>query len=92
MTIGERIKARRLALGISQRILAKKVRESGDLLDERQISEYENGHRKPSIATLMKISSVLDTPVSYLLGEIDIDDLTELKRLITKSNRRRSAA
>lgn len=63
--MGQRIRERREALGISQVDLAKKA--------EKQTATYialiENGDRNVSTADLIKIAKALGTTVSFLTGE-----------------------
>jgi len=63
--MGQRIKERREALGISQVDLAKQA--------EKQTATYialiENGDRNVSTADLIKIAKALGTTVSFLTGE-----------------------
>lgn len=46
------------------------MKELGDIVGvaESAISHYETGKRQPNHETLLKISSVLDVTVGYLLG------------------------
>ena len=63
MTIGERIKEARLNAGITQRELAEKLGVSFV-----NISQWENGTRKPKYETRQKIADALGVTVDYLLG------------------------
>lgn len=55
---------RRKALGLTQAELGKKLK-----LSESTISLYESGKRFPDLSTLKAISTVLQTPISILMGE-----------------------
>lgn len=63
MTIGERIKEARLNAGITQRELSEKLGVSFV-----NISQWENGTRKPKYETRQKIADALGVTVDYLLG------------------------
>lgn len=62
--IGAQITVRRKKLGITQDELAGLAE-----IDRSFLSEIENGHKNPSITTLVKIAEALDTKVSALLEE-----------------------
>ncbi len=53
----------RKAKGISQQELAEALNSS-----QKQVHLYESGKRDPKAETVIKIASVLNTPVTYLLG------------------------
>lgn len=59
--IGERIKERRLALGLSQEDLQKKTK-----IKNTMISNFENGKREPNLANIAKIAHALDTTIDKL--------------------------
>ncbi|MDP9212105.1 MAG: helix-turn-helix domain-containing protein [bacterium] len=63
--VGERIRKRRLAKSLSQDQLAL---ESG--IDRSHIGFIEQGRRKPTIPTLLKISRALDVSLEQLLRGI----------------------
>lgn len=62
MTVGERIKARRIELGLNQTELAKMI----NLKDKTSISKIENG--SPNLETVEKIAIALKCSVPYLMG------------------------
>ena len=62
MTVGERIKARRLELGWTQEELCKKAGISTGFL-----SDLENKKRSVSAATLLDIARVLSLSLDYLM-------------------------
>ena len=68
MDIGQRIKAARKAIGLTQDQLAQK---SG--VATITIRQYETGKRQPRLEQLQKIADALDVSISYLLGIVDID-------------------
>lgn len=63
MSVGERIKKRRIELGISQTQLAKKAS-----LTSASISQFESGSRKPSFDVISKLALALEVNTDYLLG------------------------
>ena len=86
--IGNRIKKRRIELGISQKELAKKTNISPAIM-----SQHENGDVAISLSKLMEIANVLDTTPNFLLdfkekSEVNnsmntnsiIDKIVKLKR------------
>ena len=60
--IGNKIKKRRIELGISQKELAKKTNISPAIM-----SQHENGDVAISLSKLIEIANVLDTTPNYLL-------------------------
>ena len=66
MITADRIKRRRLLLGLSQNDLGREIGR-----DQRQISKYERGVNVPSGDILMKLARALDTTSDYLLGLSD---------------------
>lgn len=68
MDIGQRIKAARKDIGLTQDQLAQK---SG--VATITIRQYETGKRQPRLEQLQKIADALDVSISYLLGIVDID-------------------
>ncbi len=77
MEIGAKLKAARLAAGLSQRQLC------GDKITRNMLSLIENGGAKPSMETLMYLAGRLGQPVSYFLEE---EISTNRKRLDTARN------
>ena len=63
--IGERIRARRTELGLSQERLA-----AGLDLSYQQIQKYESGASRIAVSRLLALASRLDAPVAYFLGGI----------------------
>lgn len=62
----ERIKQRRVALGMSQEDLAFKIGTS-----QKQISRYERGQNDPTGDVLGKLAYALNTTSDYILGNTD---------------------
>src|SRR5256885_13574519 len=65
--IGQRIRARRMAKGMSQT-------ELGNLLGVtfQQVQKYEKGVNRVGAGRLVRISEALDVPVSFFFGATDI--------------------
>lgn len=70
---GGRIRARRLALGMSQTELARQAN-----INQGFLSEIERGFRNPSRGTLQAISVALDVPPAVLVGEGPEHDTPQL--------------
>lgn len=64
MTVADRIKQRRIELGLSQTDLAKRMGYS----DKTSISKIENSENDISIKKITRVASALNTTASYLLG------------------------
>lgn len=62
--IGQNIKRFREELKMSQQELAMKIRVGTATIDK-----YESGVQNPDTQTILKISTVLDIPVSKLMQE-----------------------
>jgi transcriptional regulator with XRE-family HTH domain len=65
--IGQKIRAVRMARGVSQTTLA-----DGLGLTFQQVQKYEKGANRVSAARLQKIADMLHTPVTFFLGETGI--------------------
>ena len=63
MELGQRLKAARLEMGLSQRQLC------GDVITRNMLSQIENGSARPSMETLRYLSSILGKPMGYFLEE-----------------------
>ncbi len=67
--VGERLRQRRLQVGISQGALAHKAG-----VNFQQIQKYENGHNRISASRLWDITKALDVPVSYFFEGLNPGD------------------
>ena len=65
---GERIKAARKALGLSQENLAAKLQLAGVIIERDSISRIEIGTRFVADYELLILSQILKVSPSYLLG------------------------
>jgi len=63
--VGQRIRKRRVSLGISQNELAKYLG-----ITFQQVQKYETGKNRIGASKLYEISLMLDTPVSFFFQEI----------------------
>ena len=63
MELGQRLKAARLELGLSQRQLC------GDVITRNMLSQIENGTARPSMDTLRYLAGALGKPLSFFLEE-----------------------
>lgn len=64
MTVGERIKARRIELGLSVDLLAEKIGKNRATIYRYESNEIEN----MSIVILEPLAKALDTTPAYLMG------------------------
>jgi transcriptional regulator with XRE-family HTH domain len=64
LEIGQKIRALRVAKGVSQTTLAE-----GLGLTFQQIQKYEKGANRVSAGRLQKIARMLDTPITFFYGE-----------------------
>ncbi len=64
MSVGNRIRNRRMELSITQTRLAKTAK-----LTPAAISQFESGSRKPSFDALSKLATALKISTDYLLGK-----------------------
>lgn len=89
--IGDKIRERRNYLKLTQENLANEISVSASF-----ISDIENGRRKMSLETMIKISIVLKTSLDYLIldninntkmkNETKIEELKNLLRAIDEEN------
>ena len=65
--VGQRIRARRMAKGMSQTDL-------GDLLGVtfQQVQKYEKGVNRVGAGRLVRVADALDVPVSFFFGATDV--------------------
>lgn len=72
MSLGDRIREMREDQGLNQSELAERVGTS-----QSTISQLEKGKRNPSYRTLQSVADALGVSVSYLLGEEELEELSE---------------
>lgn len=83
--IGKRIAIARIANGLSQNAMAKKLN-----ISQQVLSGYELGRNSPPLETFVKICTCLDAPVSWfiqsikqygsIISEEEVELLSELKK------------
>jgi transcriptional regulator with XRE-family HTH domain len=66
----KRLKKARLALGISQRELGRRIGLSEDVVSSR-VTRYELGTSEPDFVTASKLAKELGVPLAYLLADND---------------------
>jgi transcriptional regulator with XRE-family HTH domain len=62
--LGQRIREHRMKINMTQEALAEAVGISAVF-----ISQIETGNRKPSLETVLKISTTLNVPMDYLMKD-----------------------
>lgn len=67
----KRLKEARLALGISQRELGRRIGLSEDVVSSR-VTRYERGTSEPDFETAGKLAKELGVPLAYLLADNDV--------------------
>ena len=82
MEMGQRIKERRMEMGLTQEELGEKLG-----LQKSAIAKYENG-RVENIkrSTIEQMAKVLDCSPSYLMGFDDLPEYRQFKRLMAYYN------
>lgn len=72
--VGQRIKARRIELGMTQMDLANKI----GFESKQAVSKLETGVRGIALDRLELIASALDTTVDYIMGMEKMDLISEI--------------
>ena len=80
MTIGERIRAARLALGFTQRHVAREL-----AVNPSAVNQWESGATKPSIAKRVELAALLSLRIDELIPEAPIDEITDTIARIVRS-------
>jgi transcriptional regulator with XRE-family HTH domain len=78
ITIGDRIRYRRIAMGMTQDELAKKL----GYKSRASINKIEMGHTDITQSRIALFADVLDTTPSYLMGWDDEEDADDEDRLL----------
>ena len=68
---GQRLKEARLAAGLSQRELGRRIGLPEDVVSSR-VTRYERGSSEPDFATALKLANELGVPLAYLLADNDL--------------------
>lgn len=80
MTIGEKLKAARLAANLSQEVLAEKVS-----LSSRTIRFYEKDERLPDVADMIKLATAVGVPTEYFLPEQELGKVEEQEAFLQQA-------
>lgn len=88
----KRLKEARLALGISQRELGRRIGLSEEVVSSR-VTRYELGTSEPDFATASKLAKELGVPLAYLLADNDaLADIILTAAGMSSSEQRKLAA
>lgn len=85
--VGERIRDRRVQIGLSQEQLAHAIGSH-----QKQISRYEKGENDPTAEVVIRIAKALQTTPDWLLGfddlEEDVSKIMQVIRSVKDKNQR----
>lgn len=88
----KRLKDARLAMGISQRELGRRIGLAEDVVSSR-VARYELGTSEPDFATAGRLAKELGVPLAYLLAETEaLGDIILLAATLSPSEQRKLAA
>lgn len=79
MNLAEKIKNRRIELGVSQELLAEKLG-----ISRQAVSKWESDQSNPSTANLLELSKILNVDISYFINEDE--ENFDLKKNISKGD------
>ena len=82
--IGKRIKAHRVAQGLSQRQLARSV-----TVTPQALSQYETGLIQPKRKVLLSLADALRTPVEHLANDLSSSQLSSIRILSSRPDKHR---
>ncbi|HEY1708467.1 MAG TPA: helix-turn-helix transcriptional regulator [Rhizomicrobium sp.] len=77
--VGNRLRLRRTALGISQEELGR-----GLNLTFQQIQKFESGANRISASYLFELTQILEVPVSYFFDDADQSDRPEVPQALQR--------
>lgn len=80
--LGARVSSKRKELRLTQEVLAGRLG-----ISTAYVSQIENGLRSPSYSLLIRLSNVLDVPISFLIGTQDVSFREPSTQLIQNSVR-----
>jgi transcriptional regulator with XRE-family HTH domain len=72
--VGERIRDRRLELGLNQRQLAERI--PNDAVNNQRVSDWERGVHQPSERHLKQLATALEVDVAYFYAAPEVDIAT----------------
>lgn len=81
--LGEKLRAIREALGLSQGELVRRL-EAGELIDAKHVSKFELGEREPSLLVLLRYARLAGVTIDVLAD----DELNLPAKLPAKHARR----
>jgi transcriptional regulator with XRE-family HTH domain len=88
----KRLKEARLAMGISQRELGRRIGLSEEVVSSR-VTRYELGTSEPDFATASKLAKELGVPLAYLLADNDaLADIIFAAASLSPAEQRKLAA
>ncbi|RYG99059.1 MAG: XRE family transcriptional regulator [Alphaproteobacteria bacterium] len=70
-TFAKRLRTLRLAAGLSQRELGRRIGLSEEVVSSR-VTRYERGTSEPDFATASKLAKALGVPLSSLVADTDL--------------------
>ena len=73
--VGQRIKARRQSLRLTQTQLAERIG-----VTFQQVQKYENGSNRVSAARLWQVADVFGVPITYFFEGLDAEDNSQMAR------------
>jgi transcriptional regulator with XRE-family HTH domain len=76
---GQTLRRLRLAKEMSQAELAEAVEERGGRLTSNYVSDLERGLKAPTLTMILKLSQVLDAPVSEMLADFSPERVRKLR-------------
>lgn len=79
MSIGKNIQRFRKERKLTQEELAKRIG-----ISKSHMSKIEIDNKKPSMEILIKLANILNIPLDYFVGNVDIDDFSQLKEMLFK--------
>lgn len=91
-TFSRRLKQARLALGVSQRELGRRIGLSEDVVSSR-VTRYERGTSEPDFSTAGKLAKALGVPLAYLLADTEVlADIIRAASELSPAQQRKLAA
>lgn len=84
MTVGEKIRKRRLELDMSQTDLAKLLGYSSYTM----LSKVENGDRGMAPEKIKQAANILKVPLEYLMGDDEVSELSEKISKLDESDKK----
>ncbi|PIT69130.1 helix-turn-helix domain-containing protein [Bartonella tribocorum] len=81
ISIGKRIRYRRIAMGLSQKALGSFLGVSF-----QQIQKYEKGLNRVSVKCLLEIAQKLQVPISFFYADLLAADLATKEDLVPEKN------